>query len=83
MIIIDCNRQRDGFCMALNPRFKNRAKEFSPRSIFIGYESERASPNDLIWKTLCKGLLNFKRMVPCVVKNPNTGKVYFRYKGKV
>jgi len=83
-IIIDCNKQSDGYVLMLNPKFKDKIKRhwFTPKSLFLGYDGEVKKLNGMQWCTLVKMLLSLKRMIPCVVKQPVTGKAYFRFLGE-
>lgn len=81
-IIIDCNKESSGYCLRINPKSECKLKPdpYRPRTVSIrfdiAYNPELTTDQ---WKLLCKGLLNIKKMVPCVVKQVGSKKVYFRW----
>lgn len=84
-VIIDCNKQSDGYCICINPLSMRSFKPdvYRPSTIFLGFDYGKVpSLSVLQWKILCRGLFNFKRIVPCIVKQVGKGTVYFRWPHK-
>lgn len=84
-IIIDCNKQCDGYCIRINPismRFF-KPDPYRPFTVFLGFDYGKVPSLSIQqWKILCRGLFNFKRIVPCIVKQIGKDVVYFRWPHK-
>jgi hypothetical protein len=81
-IVIDCNKQSDGYNIRVNPLSAVSLKldKYRPSSVFIGFDDVKIPKlSTMQWKSFCKILLNCKKIVPCVVKQASTKTVYFRW----
>ena len=84
-IVVDCNKQSDGYCIRLNPVSAATFKPdpYRPSTIFLEFDFDKVPTLSILqWKILCKGLFNFKRIIPCIVKQVGTRTVYFRWPHK-
>ena len=79
-IIIDCVENWDSYIIAHHPKYRHYAKGIAPNKIVIFYDHPVPKLPNFLWKLLIKGLLNRKKMIPCTLKHPITGKVYFKFR---
>ena len=83
-IYIDCNKNSDGYILRVNPKSFDEVKsKLAVGSVTIYYDwdpegTKVPSLNKLQWKAICKLLLGIDRLVPCMVVDCLTRKVYFR-----
>ena len=80
-IIIDCVKNIDGYLIAQHPNYRQYAKVGAPQLIGVYYDRQKVPELKTIqWKMFVKWLLNRSKIIPCTVKHPVTGHVYYKFR---